>query len=86
MLVQAEELFMIRNPALQTDTEGDTPMHRHLVVFSYRVLGKYLRMAGFTDVAGRGFGLYPFPRFSQGLLERLDPYHCHQMVFTARKL
>ncbi len=56
-----------------------------LIVFSYRVLGQYLRMIGFVNVTGRGFGLYPFPRFAQSLLERLDPYHCHQMVFVATK-
>lgn len=67
------------------DVEGDTPVHRHLVVFSYRVLGQYLRMLDFSGVSGRGFGLYPFPIFMQPPLERLDPWHCHQMVFVATK-
>lgn len=84
-LLKAEQLFKVSGDSLQHDTEGDTPVHRHLVVFSYRVLQQYLRMIGFSDVAGYGFGLYPFPRFTQPVLERLDPYHCHQMVFVATK-
>lgn len=70
---------------LEAAVEGDTPTHRHLVVFSYRVLKKYLRIADFEDIEGRGFGLYPFPNFLQWPLEKLDPWHCHQMVFTVRK-
>lgn len=84
-LLRHEELFKVSQDHLQPDTESDTPVHRHLVVFSYRVLQSYLRMLGFSDVRGRGFGLYPFPNFMQGLLERVDPYHCHQMIFIARK-
>jgi SAM-dependent methyltransferase len=84
-LVRAEEVFKVSSAELVPDTEGDTPVHRHLVVFSYRVLRRYLRQIGFSDVTGRGFGLYPFPEFTQPLLERIDPYHCHQMVFAARK-
>lgn len=85
-LLRSEQVVVV-NPAAvaERDLEHDTPMHRHLVVFSYRVLQRYLRMLGFRHVAGRGFGLYPFPRFAQPLLERLDPWHCHQMVFVARK-
>jgi hypothetical protein len=60
-------------------------VHRHLVVFSYRVLKRYLGMLGFADVEGHGFGLYPFPNAVQPVLERMDPWHCHQMVFIARK-
>lgn len=84
-LLQKEELFRVSNPVLQHDTETDTPVHRHLVVFSYRVLKSYLEMLGFAHVEGHAFGLYPFPNFMQGPLERIDPYHCHQMVFIARK-
>ena len=84
-LMKSEEVFKVSSTALQWDTEADTPVHRHLVVFSYRVLKKYLSMAGFRDVRGYGFGLYPFPRSTQRLLERMDPWHCHQMVFIARK-
>jgi SAM-dependent methyltransferase len=65
--------------------EGDNPTHRHLVVFSYRTLREFLGLAGFKNIEGCGFGLYPFPNFMQRPLERLDPWHCHQMVFTARK-
>lgn len=84
-LLKVEELFKVSGDHLHPDTERDTPMHRHLVVFSYRVLRDYLTMIGFTEVRGYGFGLYPFPATLQPLLERLDPYHCHQMVFVARK-
>lgn len=84
-LLKEEELFKVSGDQLHPDTERDTPVHRHLVVFSYRVLRDYLTMIGFTEVRGYGFGLYPFPNSLQPLLERLDPYHCHQMVFVARK-
>lgn len=84
-LLKAQEVFRVSSDTHQSDTESDTPIHRHLVVFSFRVLRRYLGMIGFVDVYGQGFGLYPFPRFAQPLLERIDPYHCHQMVFIARK-
>jgi 2-polyprenyl-3-methyl-5-hydroxy-6-metoxy-1,4-benzoquinol methylase len=84
-LLKTEEIFKVSSDSLQPDTESDTPVHRHLVVFSYRVLQRYLRMTGFSNVIGRGFGLYPFPRFTQPLFERFDPYHCHQMVLVATK-
>lgn len=84
-LVTHEELFKVSDPTRLPDTESDTPVHRHLVVFSFRVLRRYLQMIGFTQVRGYGFGLYPFPIFMQPVLEKMDPYHCHQMVFVARK-
>ena len=84
-LLAGEELFKVSSPDLVHDSESETPVHRHLVVFSFRVLRRYLRMLGFSEVKGYGFGLYPFPNFLQPALERLDPYHCHQMVFVARK-
>lgn len=84
-LLKAEELFRVSNENIKSDLESDTPVHRHLVVFSYRVLRQYLRMIGFTAVSGHGFGLYPFPKVMQPVLERLDPFHCHQMVFVATK-
>ena len=84
-LLKHEELFKVSHANLQADTEVDTPVHRHLIVFSYRVLMSYIRMLGFREVKGYGFGLYPFPNFMQPILERIDPYHCHQMVITARK-
>lgn len=84
-LLKSQEIVRVSSEDLQHDTERDTPVHRHLVVFSYRVLRQYLRMLGFDDVQGRGFGLYPFPVFAQPVLERIDPWHCHQMVFVATK-
>jgi len=76
LLVQ-EELFKVSHEGLIPDTETDTPVHRHLVVFSYRVLISYIKMLGFKEVKGYGFGLYPFPNFMQPMLEKIDPYHCH---------
>ena len=84
-LLKREELIKVSNEKLQPDVERETTLHRHLVVFSYRVLRDYLGMLGFAEVQGYGFGLYPFPNFLQPFLERIDPYHCHQMVFIARK-
>jgi len=84
-LLNSEEVFKVSSDNRKPDTESDTPVHRHIVVFSFRVLRQYLNMVGFSSVTGHGFGLYPFPKGVQPLMERLDPYHCHQMVFVARK-
>lgn len=84
-LIHYEELYKVSSDGLQSDAESDTPMHRHLVVFSFKVLRNYLKMIGFSEVIGYGFGLYPFPNFMQPVLEKIDPYHCHQMVFIAKK-
>lgn len=84
-LLDKQEVFNVRRAGQEHDTEGDTPVHRHLVVFSYRVLKQYLEMLGFESIQGYGFGLYPFPKFMQEPLQKIDPYHCHQMVFIARK-
>jgi SAM-dependent methyltransferase len=84
-LIKREELFKVSHESLQPDSETDTPVHRHLVVFSFKVLKSYLLMLGFKEVNGFGYGLYPFPNFMQSFLEKVDPYHCHQMVFIARK-
>ncbi len=84
-LLKHEELYKVSHESLQHDTETDTPVHRHLVVFSYRVLKTYLTMLNFKHIKGYGYGLYPFPNFMQKPLEKIDPYHCHQMVFVARK-
>ena len=67
------------------DVESDTPVHRHLVVFSYRELRRFLVGIGFGKVVGSGFGVYPFPNFSQPLFERFDKMHAHQLVFVATK-
>ena len=85
LLVESEELVKVRHVDFARDETSDTPQHRHLVVFSFLVLRRYLRMLGFRSVRGRGFGLYPFPNTAQRFLEKLDPYHCHQMVFVATK-
>lgn len=84
-LLAQEEMFKVSDESLIHDTQTDTPVHRHLVVFSYRVLISYIKMLGFKEVKGYGFGLYPFPNFMQPTLEKLDPYHCHQMVIIAQK-
>ncbi|MFT4582684.1 MAG: hypothetical protein ACI8XZ_002438 [Gammaproteobacteria bacterium] len=58
-------------------------------IASYLVIGcsvPNLELAGFRDVKGYGFGLYPFPNFSQPILEKIDPCHCHQMVLVAKKI
>ena len=67
------------------DISSSTPEHRHLVVFSYRALQLALPMLGFEVLRARGFGWYPLPIALQPVLERLDPWHCHQMVFSCRK-
>lgn len=85
-LLKRQEMFQVNDGLLTTPRiEDSTPIYRHLIVFSFRVLKQYLRLVGFGQVIGRGFGVYPFPNFTQPLLEKLDPYHCHQMVFVARK-
>ncbi len=84
-LMQRQELFRVSSEELQNDAELETPMHRHLVVFSYRALKSFLESVGFRQIRGYGFGVYPFPNFMQPALERIDPFHCHQMVFVARK-
>lgn len=84
-LVRNGGVYQISSSSFIADPESDNPVHRHLIVFSFRVLRNYLNLLGFKDIKGYGFGLYPFPNFMQSILERLDPYHCHQLVFIARK-
>jgi hypothetical protein len=84
-LMKSEEVFKVSSEELAWDTELDTPVHRHLIVFSFSVLKKYLKLLGFSQVNGYGFGLYPLPNFIQSLAEKIDPWHCHQMVFIVRK-
>jgi hypothetical protein len=83
-LQKNETPFYVSNTT-QPDLESDTPVHRHLIVFSYRVLHAYLQQLGFVKIRGYGFGLYPFPKFLQPVFEKMDPWHCHQMVFVAQK-
>jgi SAM-dependent methyltransferase len=84
-LMKGGELFKVSPEEMVPGPESERLIFLHLVVFSYRVLKNYLRIIGFSDVVGRCFGLYPFPNFTQPVLERIDPYHCHQMVFIAKK-
>lgn len=84
-LLTEEEIYKVSSEKSIYDTESKMPAHRHLVVFSYRVLKKYLSMAGFSNVQGYGFGLYPFPNILQPVLEKIDPWHCHQTIFIAKK-
>jgi SAM-dependent methyltransferase len=83
-LLKMEELFKVSSEEITPDTESDTPVHRHLVVFSYRVLRQYLHMIGFSSITGYGFGLYPFPKPMQPFLEWIDPYHCQKMVLSRK--
>lgn len=83
-LQQANDPFKVSGVATGA-LDGDTPEHRHLVVFSYSALRRYLEMAGFKVELARGFGLYPLPLFLQPLAERIDPWHCHQLVFACSK-
>jgi len=83
-LIASEELVRVSRFE-STDVEDESPVHRHLVVFSFLALRKFLRIAGFSVEKARGFGLYPLPNFLPPVFERLDPYHCHQMVFVCRK-
>lgn len=83
-LQAAEEPFRVVEGETTSHLD-DFAQHRHLLVFSYRVLARYLDMLGFDRIEGRGFGLYPLPNFTQPIAERIDPWHCHQMVFVAHK-
>jgi len=65
--------------------EDSVPTDRHLVVFTYKVLRFYLKSLGFEHIIGKGYGIYPFPKFMQPILEKLDPWHCHQLLFNCRK-
>jgi hypothetical protein len=84
LLLDHEKPMQVSNMG-PADVEESFPLHRHMVVFSFRVLRKYLRLAGFSDVRAYGFGLYPFPNFMQPLLNKLDPFHCHQMMMVATR-
>ncbi len=84
-LLEAQTTLKVSDPDVTSDVESETPEHRHLIIYSFRVLQSYLTQLGFSNIQGYGFGLYPFPNFMQPLLESIDPYHCHQMVFVAKK-
>lgn len=84
-LIEAEQPPKVSG-VKRDDVSTDTPQHRHLVVFSYKVLRRFLLGIGFSIVGERGFGYYPFPTWMQPWLEKFDPYHCHQMVFVCERL
>ncbi len=84
-LLETQSTIQVSDPNVICDVESDNPEHRHLIIYSFRVLESYLKQLGFTNIQGYGFGLYPFPNFMQPMLENIDPYHCHQMVFVAKK-
>lgn len=65
--------------------EEDVPTDRHLVVFTYRTLYDFLNLMGFRKITARAYGYYPFPKKMQPLLEKLDPWHCHQMIFICQR-
>jgi SAM-dependent methyltransferase len=65
--------------------EDAIPTDRHLVVFTYKALRYYLHSLGFNRVTAYTYGLYPLPRFVQPFFERIDPWHCHQMLFDCQK-
>ncbi|MBW2431093.1 MAG: methyltransferase domain-containing protein, partial [Deltaproteobacteria bacterium] len=65
--------------------DGDNPSDRHMVVFTYRTLKNYLGMLGFQKITARTYGYYPFPKTLQGFFEKLDPWHCHQLLFDCER-
>lgn len=83
-LAKAHELVRVTTLD-ESDLTKEMPEHRHLVVFSYSALKRHLCDVGFRIESAKGFGYYPFPKFIQPLFERIDPNHCHQMVFVCAK-
>ena len=85
------ELLLRKNTPIQfreagvSHVEDTFPTDRHLVVFTFKVLRSYLKTLGFKRVASKAYGIYPFPKFMQPLLEKIDPWHCHQMLFNCQK-
>ncbi len=83
-LIQIEQPMQV-SEVTRDDVTADTPQHRHLIVFSFKVLRRFLLMSGFSIRAAKGFGYYPLPIWMQPLFERMDITHCHQMVFVCTK-
>ena len=85
------EFLLRKNTPIQfrdagvSHVEDAVPTDRHLVVFTYKVLRFYLKSLGFEHITGKAYGIYPFPMFMQPVLEKIDPWHCHQMLFNCRK-
>lgn len=83
-LIESEQPTNVLD-VVRDDVSADTPQHRHLVVFSFRVLRDFLQSAGFVIEEAKGFGYYPLPVILQPAFERIDPGHCHQMVFVCTR-
>jgi SAM-dependent methyltransferase len=83
-LIQSEQPEQV-SEVVRDNVSTETPQHRHLVVFSLRVLRKFLVKTGFSIEQARGFGYYPLPISVQPFFERIDAPHCHQMVLVCTK-
>lgn len=83
-LIESEQPVSVSG-VVRDDVTTGTPQHRHLVVFSFRVLREFLQSAGFVVERARGFGYYPLPMILQPMFERMDATHCHQMVFVCTR-
>jgi SAM-dependent methyltransferase len=70
------ELLLRKNTPIQfrdtgvTHVEDSVPTDRHLVVFTYKVLRFYLKSLEFEHITGKAYGIYPFPKFIQPILEK----------------
>lgn len=84
ILLRKNNLIQSRKKA-HLDLDGDSPSDRHMVVFTYRTLKDYLGMLGFRKITALAYGYYPFPKISQRFLEKLDPWHCHQLLFDCER-
>ena len=84
LLLRKNTPIQFRDPGV-AHGEDSVPTDRHLIVFTYKVLRFYLKSLGFEQVTGSAYGIYPFPKFMQPILEKLGPWHCHQMLFNCRK-
>ncbi len=84
LLLRKNTPIQFRNAGV-AHVEDSIPTDRHLVVFTYKVLRFYLESLGFEHIIGKAYGIYPFPKFMQPILEKIDPWHCHQMLFNCRK-
>jgi SAM-dependent methyltransferase len=83
-LVRENTAIRFRDTGI-SHVEDASPTDRHLVVFTYKALRYYLNSLGFNRVAASTYGLYPLPRFIQPFFEKIDPWHCHQMLFDCKK-
>jgi SAM-dependent methyltransferase len=76
---------VIRNKNVKrSNLEGDTPSDGHLVVFIYRTLYDYLKLLGFRKITAIPYGYYPLPKGMQKIFEKLDLWHCHQLLFDCQ--